>query len=232
MKPPAKPSSGESTSTFAFTLIELLVVIAIIAILSGILLPALSRAKDKGKTIACNNNLRQLILAAIMYDDDHQRLPICWFPPNNIWYRQLQPYLGKETNVSGQGVFVCPSSLQKDETGTLQAGGFWGFLAYAQNSRINVGRADMGMRHVKDPPGTIMFADTDGWDAGLYADSDSTANVLYRHSGGSEWSSRTKRLTQRSNKEVIFGRANAALLDGHIELIREAPRELFTLERE
>ena len=90
----------------------------------------------------------------------------------------------------------------------------------------------MGMRHVKDPPGTILFADTDGWDACLYADSDSTANVLYRHSGGNEWSSRTKRLTQRSKREVVFGRANAAFLDGHIALIREAPRELFTLERE
>lgn len=232
MKLRTKSSFCESVSNVAFTLIELLVVIAIIAILSGILLPALSRAKDKGKTIACNNNLRQLILATIMYDDDHQRLPICWFPPNNIWYRQLQPYLGKATNVSGQGVFVCPSSLQKDETGALQAGGFWGFLAYAQNSRINAGRADMGMRHVKDPPGTVMFADTDGWDACLYADTDSTANVLYRHSGGSERSSRTKRLTERSNREVVFGRANGAFLDGHIELIRAAPREMFTLERE
>lgn len=240
------PHHGEKAlplkRALAFTLIELLVVIAIIAVLAGLLLPALARAKDKGRSAKCQSNLRQLGMAAMMYDDDHQVYPIGWPPADGfagssfpIWYRQLQPYLGRRTNVSGEGVFICPSSLQKAQPGEgrgngLREGGFWGFLAYAQNHAINAGRRDIGSRHIEDVAGTLLYGDTDGWDACLYPDDHVAANVCYRHSGGNERSAGVERGVAGSKGKKR--RANAVFVDLHVELRRDAPRRVFTLEQD
>jgi prepilin-type N-terminal cleavage/methylation domain-containing protein/prepilin-type processing-associated H-X9-DG protein len=93
-----------------FTLVELLVVIAIIAVLAGLLLPVLARAKEKAKTIQCTSNVRQILAGVILYVADQDTYPSADGPLGSAdvtWLVQLRPYLGDFTN--GVSVFKCPS---------------------------------------------------------------------------------------------------------------------------
>ena len=209
----------------AFTLVELLVVIGVIALLIGLLLPALSRARQQGRSTVCMSNLRQMATAAFAYANNHRgRLPVSvWYTPGRAqaWdlttltlpdgSKQVLPGLlwQGETDMAIQ---QCPEFTGKSNWVSDPYTGYNYNTSYLGGGQYEPHPEPARITRPKDPVATAVFGD------GEYAAGANKFMRAPRH-GGRDGNSSTRVAGTQGFRHLLG--TNVAFIDGHAATLRD-----------